>query len=57
MMSERETIDGNVVGNRLNSISEDVIFVFGVIIFCWGGGGGWGGQELNFHVKCIIGYK
>ena len=27
-----------MLGNRLNSISADVIFVFGIIIFCLGGG-------------------
>ena len=43
-----------MLGNRLISISADVIFVFWINTFCWGGGGG--GKELNFHVKCIIGY-
>ena len=28
-----------MLGNRLNSISADVIFVFGINTFCLGGGG------------------
>ena len=37
--------------NRLNNISADVIFgVRGQYSFG-------GGRELNFHAKCIIGYK
>ena len=40
-----------MLGNRLNNISADAIFcVWGQYSF----GGGW---ELNFHAKCIIGYK
>ena len=40
-----------MLGNRLNNISAGVIFCV------WGPYSSWGGWELNFYAKCIIGYK
>ena len=52
-LKEKLVMGGNVLGNRLKYISGCHILCLGSTYF-FGGGGGW---ELNFHVKCIVGYK